>query len=80
MLVSALSFELMDEACRQGGFNSTALGSLRGAAAYTTANIAMSRRGGAHRKRSGAQQQTADEGAGLAIAVGALLDGIPEPW
>jgi len=78
VLVSALSFELMDEAYRQGGFDSTAIGFLGGAAAYTFANIAVTRRGGAHRKRSGDQQQKADEGSGLAIAVGALLDGVPE--
>jgi zinc transporter, ZIP family len=78
VLVSALSFDLMDEAYRQGGFDSTALGFLGGAAVYTFANVAISRRGGAHRKRSGEQQQKAEEGSGLAIAVGALLDGIPE--
>ena len=78
VLVSALSFEPMDEAYRQGGFDSTALGFLGGAVAYTSANIAITRRGGAHRKRSGEQQQKADEGSGLAIAVGALLDGVPE--
>jgi zinc transporter, ZIP family len=78
VLVSALSFELMDEAYSQGGFDSTALGFLGGAAVYTAANIAISRRGGADRKRSGDQQQKAEEGSGLATAVGALLDGVPE--
>jgi ZIP family zinc transporter len=77
VLVSALSFDLMDEAQRQGGFLPTAAGFLAGAAVYTAANIALSRYGARHRKRSGRQQ--ADEGgSGLAIAVGALLDGIPE--
>lgn len=78
VLVSALSFDLMDEAFRQGGFDSTALGFLGGAAAFTAANILVSRRGGGHRKRSGDQQQKAEEGSGLAIAIGALLDGVPE--
>jgi ZIP family zinc transporter len=78
VLISALSFELMDEAYDQGGFLATAAGFLVGAAVYTAANVAISRRGGHHRKRSGHQQQPADEGGGLAIAVGALLDGIPE--
>jgi len=31
-----------------------------------------------HRKRSGGRQPSEQEGSGLAIAVGALLDGIPE--
>ncbi len=80
VLISALSFELMDEAFRRGGFDSTALGFLGGAAVYTAANYLLSRRGAKHRKRSGGQQpaEHEDEGSGLAIAVGALLDGVPE--
>lgn len=76
VLISALSFELMDEAVRRGGFGATALGFLGGAAVYTAANIALARWGAKHRKRSGGHQ--ASEGGGLAVAVGALLDGIPE--
>jgi ZIP family zinc transporter len=77
VLISALSFELMDEALRRGGFLATAAGFLVGAALYTAANIAISRRGAKHRKRSGGQQSQG-AASGLAIAVGALLDGIPE--
>jgi ZIP family zinc transporter len=80
VLISALSFELVDEAYRQGGFNATALGFLGGAAVYTAANWYLNHRGAKHRKRSGKQQpsEADDSGSGLAIAVGALLDGIPE--
>jgi ZIP family zinc transporter len=80
VLISALSFELMDEAYRQGGFNATAFGFLGGAAVYTAANWYLNHRGAKHRKRSGGQQasESEDSGSGLAIAVGALLDGIPE--
>jgi ZIP family zinc transporter len=80
VLISALSFELMDEAFHRGGFASTALGFLAGSAIYTAANVYLNRRGAKHRKRSGGKQATeADSaGSGLAIAVGALLDGIPE--
>lgn len=84
VLISALSFELMDHAFLTGGFASTAAGFLGGAAVYTAANIYLSRRGAKHRKRSGAgpaaqqTQQPSDSGSGVAIAVGALLDGIPE--
>jgi ZIP family zinc transporter len=81
VLISAVAFDLMDEAFARGGFDSTSAGFLIGAAIYTAANIYISRRGARHRKRSGANpqesQQTSD-GSGLAIAVGALLDGIPE--
>jgi ZIP family zinc transporter len=80
VLISALAFDLMDEAYKRGGFDSTAIGFLCGAAVYTAANAYLSRQGAKHRKRSGEQQpsEQEDSGSGLAIAVGALLDGIPE--
>jgi ZIP family zinc transporter len=80
VLISALSFELMDHAFRAGGFDSTSIGFLSGAAVYTAANVYISRRGAKHRKRSGRNPNTRPAGteAGLAIAIGALLDGIPE--
>ncbi|HEY9605515.1 MAG TPA: hypothetical protein V6C85_28175 [Allocoleopsis sp.] len=80
VLISALAFELMDEAYHRGGFDSTAIGFVGGAAVYTAANWYLAHQGARHRKRSGKQQPSEDEasGSGLAIAVGALLDGIPE--
>lgn len=80
VLISALAFELMDEAYRRGGFDSTAIGFLGGAAIYTAANWYLATQGARHRKRSGEQQpsEAEDDGSGVAIAVGALLDGIPE--
>jgi ZIP family zinc transporter len=81
VLISALSFELMDEAYKRGGFDSTAIGFVGGAVVYTAANWYLAFQGAKHRKRSGKQQpsEADDSGSGLAIAVGALLDGIPEP-
>ena len=80
VLISALAFELMDEAYRRGGLDSTSVGFLGGAVVYTLANVALARQGARHRKRSGDRQPSEEEnaGSGLAIAVGALLDGIPE--
>ena len=79
VLISALSFELMDEAFRTGGFQATALGFLGGALAYTLANWWLAHGGARHRKRSGCQPSEEEHGgSGRAIAVGALLDGIPE--
>ena len=80
VLISALSFDLMDEAYQRGGFDSTAFGFITGAAVYTLANWYIAHQGGKHRKRSGHQQpsESEDNGSGLAIAIGALLDGIPE--
>lgn len=80
VLISALSLELMEEAYKQGGFDSTMIGFVGGALVYTIANIALCRWGAKHRKRSGGQQVSEAEqsGSGMAIAVGSLLDGIPE--
>jgi ZIP family zinc transporter len=80
VLISALSFDLMDEAYKRGGFDSTAIGFIGGAAVYTAANWYLDRRGAKHRKRSGEQLANESEkpGSGLSIAVGALLYGFPE--
>lgn len=79
VLISALAFELMDEAFEAGGFASTAVGFLLGAVAYTAANWWLARKGARHRKRSGSRPAAgSQESSGTALAVGALLDGIPE--
>ncbi|MFL6658661.1 MAG: ZIP family metal transporter, partial [Massilia sp.] len=79
VLISALSLGLMEEAFRRGGFNATAIGFLGGAAVYTAVNLALARYGARHRKRSDKQaSESGDSGSGMAIAVGSLLDGIPE--
>ena len=80
VLLSALSFDLMDEARQRGGLLATGAGFLVGAAVFTAVDALIARRGAKHRKRSGGQQskEAQTEGSGVAIAVGALLDGIPE--
>jgi ZIP family zinc transporter len=80
VLISALAFDLVDEAETTGGLGPTVAGFLGGAVVYVLANVALARRGARHRKRSQDQQPSEDEqaGSGAAIAVGALLDGVPE--
>ncbi|MEP9363920.1 ZIP family zinc transporter [Nocardioides sp. CN2-186] len=80
VLISALAFDLVDEAETTGGLTPTVLGFLAGALVYVAANVVLARRGARHRKRSGSEQPSEDEqqGSGAAIAIGALLDGIPE--
>ena len=80
VLISALAFDLVDEAERTGGLRPTAVGFLAGAVAYVGANIYLARRGARHRKRSAAMMpsEAQQSGSGTAIAVGALLDGVPE--
>jgi ZIP family zinc transporter len=80
VLISAVAFDLMAEAADTGGLPATAVGFLGGALAYLGANALLARRGARHRKRSGDQQPSESEqsGSGTAIAIGALLDGVPE--
>lgn len=80
VLISALSFELMREAYKGAGLTAAATGFLLGALIYAAANRLLAVYGAKHRKRSGNTQPSEDEqaGSGAAIAIGALLDGIPE--
>jgi ZIP family zinc transporter len=69
----------MDEAYAGGGFDAASIGFLGGALVYTAATAALNRRGAKRRKRSAGQpSETEHDGSGTAIAVGALIDGIPE--
>jgi ZIP family zinc transporter len=82
VLISALSFDLMDEAWRRGGFWPVAGGFFAGAALFTLCNLLLAAWGARHRKRADPElravhkQQNANNGA--ALALGALIDGIPE--
>ncbi|MGC4768177.1 ZIP family metal transporter [Micromonospora sp. DT44] len=80
VLISAVSYELIEVAHDQGGMLPTVIGAAGGACAYTLANVGLARHGARNRKRSGGQQPSEGEqpGSGSAIAVGALLDGVPE--
>ncbi|WP_210530319.1 ZIP family metal transporter [Rubellimicrobium arenae] len=82
VLVSAVAYDLILEGYELASFRPIAIGALAGSLAYTAANWLVSQgalsQAGRHRKRSGGQQADASEGGGLAIAVGSLLDGIPE--
>src|SRR3954466_5238297 len=75
VLVSALAFELTDEAFHRGGTDAVALGLAAGALAFFAGDWVVDHRGGQDRKRSGGQQS---DGSAGGIVVGAMLDGIPE--
>jgi len=86
VLISALAFELMASAYEQGGVAPTAVGFLAGATLFVVADAIVNRTGGRHRKRSGEHQRRelgarasqGKGGGGMAIAIGSLMDGIPE--
>ncbi|MFC3272909.1 ZIP family metal transporter [Agromyces mediolanus] len=73
VLVSALAFDLVLEAQEQGGLWPTVLGFAGGAVVYVVLNQLLDRLDQRNRPGSGE-----DPGTGTGIAVGALLDGIPE--
>jgi ZIP family zinc transporter len=80
VLISAVAFDLTQDAAESGGFVPTVVGFVVGAVVYLAANLVLAHEGAQHRKRSGDQQPSEKEnnGSGAAIAIGALLDGIPE--
>lgn len=79
VLISALSFDLMDEAWGRGGIWPVAAGFFGGAAFFTLCNQLLALWGARHRKRSDATlRATHKPDNGAALALGALIDGIPE--
>ncbi|KAF5073503.1 hypothetical protein DSECCO2_190570 [anaerobic digester metagenome] len=80
VLMSAVSFELLSEAYTVGGVYNVILGFLLGATIFTAANIYLARSGAKHRKRSDKKMLSGNgfESSGPAIAVGSIIDGIPE--
>lgn len=72
-LISALAYELVPEAFK--GNVPVAFGLAAGALTFFLADWIIDRHGGRHRKSIAAEKRA---GAGLAIFLGTLLDGIPE--
>jgi ZIP family zinc transporter len=73
-LVSALAFDLTEDAFAQGGTLPVAAGLAAGALAFFAGNQLLQRHGAARR----VSRMKPAEGNGPAIVLGALLDGIPE--
>lgn len=61
-------------------FDHRAIGFLSETPIYTLANVLLAKKGAQHRKRSTGKQPSEEEnkGSGMAIALGSLMDGIPE--
>jgi zinc transporter, ZIP family len=74
-LISALTFELTDEAYRVGGADAVAIGLALGALTYYGGNQLTQRRGGAGRM---SPRGRAGAPASSGLLLGAILDGIPE--
>jgi zinc transporter, ZIP family len=74
-LISALAFELTEEAFEVGGADAVAIGLAVGALAYFVGDEMIERRGAANRMSSMGEQSG---GSANALLLGAVLDGIPE--
>jgi zinc transporter, ZIP family len=74
-LISAVAFELTEEAFRLGGADTVSLGLALGALAYFTGDTLIARRG-AKSRMSPSEPPSSD--ASSALVLGAVLDGIPE--
>jgi ZIP family zinc transporter len=74
-LISAVSFELAEEAIRLGDQGVAAAGLAVGALVYYSLDGVVARVGSAGRGRSG---RASGSNAGTSLALGAFLDGIPE--
>jgi ZIP family zinc transporter len=75
VLISAVAFELVEEAFDASGALPVVAGLVAGALTFYGGDLILDKRGARHRKRSGGQQAS---GAAGAIVLGAMLDGIPE--
>ncbi|CCD91617.1 putative integral membrane protein [Bradyrhizobium sp. ORS 375] len=79
VLISAVAYDLLEDGFQEGGIWPIVGGAIAGSIAYALADWLVSRNGAHHRKQSGdGEQQSAAQGGGLVIAIGSLLDGIPE--
>jgi zinc transporter, ZIP family len=80
VLISTLAYELVEEAADDGGLLPTVVGFLGGAIIYIVADRLVSRPRSASPRESAANivVRRAAGGSGVVIAIGALIDGIPE--
>src|SRR3954454_1917049 len=76
VLISALAFDLVDEAVdKAGGHGWAAVGLFSGCLVFFFGNQLIDRLGGGDRKDASGDQEG---GSALAIVLGTVLDGIPE--
>lgn len=82
VLIAVVSVDLIVMAFEDGGALPTICGFLLGAAVFSGINWLLAKRGAQHRNRCGGcveqPTESGTKGSGLAIAVGAVLDGVPE--
>lgn len=79
VLICALTFSLMEEAYTLGGFDSASAGFLIGGLLFAFGDYLIDKAGGHYRKRvHGERKPHIEKISGSALALGAVLDGVPE--
>lgn len=77
VLICALTFGLMEEAFKHGGFDAIIIGFLLGGAVFIGGDFIIHKMGGRKHRRGYPKVAMSDSGGAL-ITLGAILDGIPE--
>ena len=81
VLIASVAYELVDDAAQVGTFGATAGGLAAGSVTFFVGDVLIARAGGKGRKSSGGSAGSSAgstaEASGAALALGALLDGIP---
>ncbi|MGH3331526.1 MAG: ZIP family metal transporter [Nocardioidaceae bacterium] len=75
VLIASVAYELVGESAHDGTLAETSIGLAAGALVFFAGDVIITRGGGSQRKRS---RGMAANSAAAALALGALLDGIPE--
>jgi ZIP family zinc transporter len=79
VLISALAFELVGRAVDvEGGLGGITFGLYLGCAAFLVGDVLLHRLAGESESEPGPIDDPAQRGGGLSIALGAVLDGVPE--
>ncbi len=86
VLISALTFDLMEDAFLTGGFASVSIGFMAGTILFVIGDYLIDHLGGHHRKHGHGRlhetknnlEKVTSSSSGSAILLGAILDGIPE--
>ncbi len=85
VLIASVAYELVDDAAQVGTFQATVWGLAAGSATFFIGDLLIARAGAKDRKRSevsnrepGGNSASLAAASGAALALGALLDGIPE--
>jgi zinc transporter, ZIP family len=86
VLIASVAYELVDDAARMGTFKATVGGLAAGSVTFFVGDVLITRAGGGDRKLSAPRSahhrihapRVLAGGSGAALALGALLDGVPE--